>query len=205
MSYIELDNLQRQILASAEQVVTKIFKTAVDPKFVFHNLIHTQQVVNAAKVLVGYYRLDSSIQMAVLLAAWFHDTGYSSGKPEDHERESERLAVTFLKNLKVEEPIIQQVSTCIMATRAPQKPVGFEEKIVCDADLYHLGTNRFIEMNKLLKQELQSYFNKEITDDQWLRRNLEFLVAHKYFTGYCKQKLEPVKKEWIKRLREKAN
>ena len=205
MSYDQMDNLQRQILVSAEQVVTKIFKTEVDPKFVFHNLNHTKQVVNAAKTLVEYYRLDSSVQMSVLLAAWFHDTGHSAGKPEEHEKESDRLATMFLKNLKAEEPVLQKVSSCIMATRAPQKPTNFEEKIICDADLYHLGTNRFIEMNKLLRQELQNYFHKEITDDQWRRRNLEFLSTHKYFTGYCRQKLEPLKKEWIRQLWGKNN
>ena len=36
--------------------------------------------------------------------------------------------------------LIQRVSSCIQATRMPQSPLSQVEKIMCDADLYHLGT-----------------------------------------------------------------
>lgn len=38
---------QLKIVAEAEKTVTELFKTKVNPMFVFHSLFHTQQVVKA--------------------------------------------------------------------------------------------------------------------------------------------------------------
>jgi hypothetical protein len=43
----------------------------------------------------------------------------------------------------------------------PQKPFTLIEKIICDADLYHLGTNKFKKLSALLKQEREEYLNKK--------------------------------------------
>jgi hypothetical protein len=85
----------------------------------------------------------------------------------------------------------------------PQSPLSQVEKIVCDADLYHLGTADFKKMNQQLRQEQEAYFGKPISKREWRQRNLEFLESHQYFTDYCQQKLEPQKQEWIRQLRKK--
>ncbi len=44
-----MNKYQLQILAESKKVVTDIFKSKVNSLFVFHNLDHTEQVVNAAE------------------------------------------------------------------------------------------------------------------------------------------------------------
>jgi hypothetical protein len=85
----------------------------------------------------------------------------------------------------------------------PQKPQNGLDKIISDSDLFHLGTNHFNNRTELLRQELQFYYNTELTDKEWRLRNIEFLKSHNYFTGYCQQMLEPVKQQWITKLQKK--
>jgi predicted metal-dependent HD superfamily phosphohydrolase len=192
-----------QLLTAARAYVTELFQRGVDPKFTFHNLNHTQQVVSAAAELAAHYNLNEEDREVVLLAAWFHDTGFKSGHPEEHERESIRLATEFLQQQGVDANLTQRVSSCIQATRMPQSPLSQVEKIVCDADLYHLGTRDFKKMNQQLREEQQTYYGHPISKTEWRQRNIEFLESHHYFTDYCQQKLEPQKQEWIRQLRKK--
>jgi HD superfamily phosphodiesterase len=161
--------------------------------------------VAAAEEMEGYYhyQLDDNDQFVLLVSAWFHDTGFSSGCPEEHEKESIKLAKEFLAPRMTEQKIIIRIASCIQATHMPQEPQNLVEKIICDADLFNLGTNIFSERNELLRKELQAYYNSDFSEDEWQRLNIEFLQSHKYFTGYCHQKLEPVKQEWIEQLRDK--
>ena len=190
---------QLQILIEAEKFVKEIFKKKLNPLFVFHNLKHTKQVVNAAREIAKHYPLNDEDQFVLFLAAWFHDTGYSTGQAEEHEKESIRLASNFLLH-KTDTEIVRRVSSCIQATRTPQSPQNLVEKIMCDADLYHLGTNKFRKMNARLKKEQQTYFVKEFSKKEWSQCNIGFLESHQYFTDYCRHKLEPLVQERIRHL-----
>ncbi|MDB5196097.1 MAG: hypothetical protein JWP88_467 [Flaviaesturariibacter sp.] len=196
------DNLSH-ILNDAQAYVTEIFHKEVDPMFVFHNLEHTQQVARAADEIAAHYQLSEQDRAVLLLSAWFHDTGFSTGQAEEHEKESLLIATEFLLSKNVDPDLIQRVSSCIQATRMPQSPLSQVEKIMCDADLYHLGSQEFKKMNEHLKQEQEAYFKKEFGNKEWRQRNIDFLESHQYFTDYCQQKLEPQKQEWIKQLRKK--
>ncbi|MDQ3844337.1 MAG: DUF5706 domain-containing protein [Bacteroidota bacterium] len=198
-----MNEQQQQVLAEVQSFVTELFRTKVDPKFVFHNLQHTRQVVAAASEMAAYYNLKDDDHFISLLAAWFHDTGFSTGQAEEHERESIRLATDFLEHRNISPEIIQRVSSCIQATRMPQSPLSIVEKILCDADLYHLGTDDFKRMNENLKAEQETYFKTEFSKKEWRQRNIEFLETHQYFTDYCQQKLEPKKQEWLRQLSKK--
>ncbi|GAB4092990.1 Pycsar system effector family protein [Flaviaesturariibacter terrae] len=194
---------QLNILTMAQERVTRIFREKVDPKFVFHNLGHTQQVVQAAQELAAQYNLSDEDYFVLLLSAWFHDTGFSSGRAEEHEKESIRNATEFLQDQEVDSEIIQRVSSCIQATRMPQSPLSTVEKIMCDADLYHLGGPDFNKMKDQLRIEQEAYLGKSVAKKEWRQRNIEFLENHQYFTEYAQQHREPQKQEWLRQMRKK--
>ena len=200
-----MNEYQIQIVAEAKQISTDIIENKVNPLFVFHNLDHTQQVANAVEEIEGYYQLSNEDQFVLFISAWFHDTGFSTGQAEEHEKGSIRLASDFLHNYCLNPEIIFRVSSCIQATRMPQTPTNLVEKIICDADLYHLGTNMFTTRSDSLRRELQNYYKSDISVEEWRRVNIEFLKSHHFFTGYCLQKLEPVKQGWIKQLQNKKD
>ena len=199
-----MNERQIQIIAEVKKGVTEIFEKKVNPLFVFHNMEHTQRVVNAAEEIEGYYQLNDDDQFILFVSAWFHDTGFSAGQAEGHEKESIKLAADFLRyHHYADQDKILRISSCIQATQMPQAPVNLVEKIICDADLYHLGTIMFCKCSDCLRQELQNYYKSDISNEEWRQVNIEFLVSHKYFTGYCQQKLELVKQGWIKHLQNK--
>lgn len=100
-------------------------------------------MVRAAEELAANYALNDHDHFVLLMAAWFHDTGFSSGQAEEHEKESIQIATVFLQNHNVDAETIQRISSCIQATRMPQSPLSQVEKIMCDSDLYHLGSTDF--------------------------------------------------------------
>ena len=117
-----------QLLNAARAYVIDIYHHRVKPEFVFHNLEHTEDVVEACSHMADYYQLQEEDRLVLILAAWFHDTGYSTGNAEEHEEASVQLATQFLQSRHVNDTIIQRVTSCIQATRMPQSPVSLTEK-----------------------------------------------------------------------------
>jgi hypothetical protein len=76
------------------------------------------------------------------------------------------------------------------------------EQILCDADLYHLGTDEFKTKSKLLREELTGFFKKDVSKKQWRKININFLENHKYFTDYARRKLQPVKDKNLKDVKD---
>lgn len=194
----------QSLLQETERYVTHFFATRVKPEFLFHNIDHTNDVVKASATLANYYQLPESERLILLLAAWFHDTGYSSGNARWHETVSKEIATDFLQQHQVDATVIEKVGNAIMATQWPQCPVNLTEQILCDADLFHLGTDQFDEKNKLLRKELNMLFDKKLSKKEWRQKNIFFLQQHRYFTDYARKSLQPIKDRHLQALLEKA-
>ncbi|MGV3530104.1 MAG: Pycsar system effector family protein [Flavisolibacter sp.] len=184
-----------QLLAAARAYVTDIFTHRMSVEMVFHNLEHTEDVVEASSRMADYYQLEEEDRLVLLLAAWFHDVGYSAGKAEGHEDVSIEMARQFLESRHLEDSLVQRVTSCIQATRMPQSPITQTEKILCDADLAHLATDDFKARNQLLKQERENLLGQKIPKKNWRKSNAAFLGNHKYFTEYGREMLEPRKQQ----------
>jgi predicted metal-dependent HD superfamily phosphohydrolase len=194
---------QEKILQDAQDLVTDLLNSKLSKSIRFHTLQHTQEVVAACQTLADYHQLPVSERLPLMIAAWFHDTGYTGGEAKDHETMSIHLVNEFMTAHELPEDFKNKVIGCINATRMPQSPENLLEKIICDADLFHLGTDEFKEKNRLLREEIQLFGGKEISKDDWRKINIRFLDGHKYFTKYGKDKLEPIKDEHLLRLRQK--
>lgn len=194
-----------QLLSEARDHVTEVFHQKVKPHFVFHTLEHTEDVVEASSIMADHYHLEEEDRLVLLLAAWFHDTGYSRGEAAGHEEESIRIASDFLLARNEDDILIQRVSSCIQATRMPQSPVSQVEKILCDSDLYHLATDDFKARSQLLRQEQEVLLGHKISKKDWKKNNIQFLENHKYFTSYGKEFLEPKKNENLDNLKDKKD
>ncbi|MGN6400433.1 MAG: Pycsar system effector family protein [Flavisolibacter sp.] len=194
-----------QILTATRNYVTDLFTNSLNPQFVFHNLDHTEDVADACSRMADHYQLSDDDRFVLSLAAWFHDTGYTSGHAEGHEDVSVQLANDFLQQHQVDDNIIQRVTSAIQATRMPQSPLSQVEKILCDADLMHLATEDFKARNQLLKQERENLLGTKISKKEWRKGNVQFLENHKYFTDYAQQYLESKKTENLNEIRKKKD
>ena len=81
--------------------------------------------------------------------------------------------------------------------------MSLDEQIVCDADLFHLGTDEFAERNKLLRKEAEALSGGKIGKEDWRRSTIRLLEGHKYYTDYCRDLLGEKQWENLEELREK--
>ena len=195
---------QFRVLSAAQDFVSDLFINKVDKTIHFHTLQHTQEVLAGCERMADYYHLEDEDRFALMLAAWFHDTGYSGGKALGHENVSVEFATKFLNEHQVNQNVITKVVGCINATRLPQNPGSLIEQIICDADLFHLGTSDFKEKNKLLREELNDFGKLDLSKKDWRKKNVEFLTKHKYFTSFAKENLDPLKQVYLQELSEKV-
>ncbi len=166
----------------------------------FHNEQHTMNVYENVLKIGMYENMDVQELEPVLLAALFHDTGNATVFA-GHESYSATEASNFLLSHGYPPDKINLVIDCIKATRMPQRPKNSFEEIICDADLFHLGTKLFHEKNISLRIEWSSFLNTEYSDAAWDSLNIEFLEKHRFHTKYGKEVLEPKKMENLNELK----
>ncbi|SEV97369.1 Pycsar system effector family protein [Chitinophaga arvensicola] len=191
------------IIDAARDYVLAQYQQHPRPNLVYHNLIHTQQVVQVAGQIAAHYRLQDDELLAVYVAAWFHDAGYLLGEGKQHEENGAKEALQFLQQQQVPENVQTMVQGAIMATKMPQSPKTLVEQIVCDADLSHLGSKEFSDRNKLLRHEMELTYQQEIPAIQWLTGNVTFLTQHHYWTDYAQTLFKQQKEENLAKLKKK--
>lgn len=194
----------REILDQLHAHVASLFHTHKDDRFIYHNLNHTEQVVENAVRIANHYQLSDHDFFVVVAASWCHDMGYLFDCSQ-HEAIGERTAVQFLSEKGLDKETIAQVSGCILATKMPQNPSGLLEQIVCDADLFHLGSNSFKENNKLMRKEVEAFCNKEIDKNEWRIKTIALFKAHHYHTDYCQNLLNHKKALNLAEMEDKLN
>lgn len=193
-----------QLLKQVEEYSETYIAENISTCHCFHNNLHTRLVVQAANEISSFYSLNEEDHFIVISAAYFHDLGYvKSDNAIGHEKRSVEIAWDFLEDKGVPEDVRQKIKGCILATRMPQDPSNLLEEILCDADLFHLGSNEFENRNKLMKSEAEAVLGKEIDKDIWRAGTIKLLLSHHYHTDYAKQKLNAKKQENLKQLEQK--
>lgn len=192
----------KQLQEDVEKHVGDYFHTHSDPRLVYHNLEHTEKVVNAAQQIANHYQLNEQDFFTVTVAAYFHDTGYFEDAL-NHEAKGAALADDFLAKHKVNQEIRDQVKSAILATKIPQQPKSEIDKILCDADLFHLGLADFRTKGKLMHKENELIYKKDISKSEWRKKDIQFMESHHYHTDYATLLLSDQKQKNIEKLKSK--
>ncbi|MBN1302225.1 MAG: HD domain-containing protein [Melioribacteraceae bacterium] len=188
------------ILEITELFVRKIFEKNSNPDHVYHNLTHTCEVVEAAaKIASGVGLKDDELEM-LLIAAWFHDIGYTQSS-EEHEELSAEAAEKFLQEQNYDPGRMKIILSAIKATKLPQIPSDIVGEILCDADLSHLSGNDFFEKGELLRNEFEKRYHRKYSDEEWLKNSYDFMMGHEYFTRYALKIFVPGKEKNLLELR----
>jgi predicted metal-dependent HD superfamily phosphohydrolase len=180
------------------QYCESILKNEIPSEYVYHDLYHTQRVVEAAVHIGKKSNLSDEDLLVVAIAAWFHDTGYKDGC-EQHEKTSAQIAREFLTKEAYTQ--IDAVVGCIMATQMPQQPQSLIEQVLCDADLNHLACPDYKMMAEKMHKEIEIVKGKKINQEDWNTMNFNFFKTHEFFTSYGKSALQPLKKKNLKSIK----
>jgi predicted metal-dependent HD superfamily phosphohydrolase len=192
-----------KLLQQVKKFVLSYYKTHSDPTITYHNINHTNDVVAAAKKIADHYQLDDRDYFAVLAAAWFHDIAYSSGA-ENHEEKGALIAADFLKGFDLDDGLLHHINGCILATKLPQNPNDILQSIICDADLFHFGTDAFWDKTKLLRKEFNLLNGTDINKKEWRKKTISLMEEHEYHTDYCRLLLNETKQKNLQELENKT-
>ena len=184
--------MDNNILSKVKAFIGKTFQQKGSEESCYHNFTHTAEVVKAADEIATAIGIADEEREVLLIASWFHDIGHIE-TCEGHEDIGIEIAKKFLGEAGYSEDKITKVVSLINSTRMPRNPKNLLEEIICDADLYHLGTNEFEQKTKLYKNELESLVGHNIPEKDWLKNNVRFLEEHQFYTDYAKQRFETQK------------
>jgi len=146
------------LIEQSEDFVSNLLKDKLSNLYSYHNFNHTLTVVNAVKELCKKEDVTAEEKEVLLVAAWFHDTGYINGY-EKHEEESVKIVTAFLKEKELSDEFITQVSGLILATVKEYIPKTHLEKIIKDADFAHLMGTGYATTCELLRKKLKNTWN----------------------------------------------
>ena len=193
------------LISKTEKFVIELFNNKLDNKFVFHNLAHTQQVVDNVHQLVELSAIENREKNILLLSAWLHDTGYTVSS-KNHEMESVKIAKAFLLDNNCNASDIDAVLELIMATKINHHPNNDNEKIICDADCGHIASKNYIQIAELLRKEWEFTCNKTLTELEWLEENINFLaIEHQFYSNEASQIWEKGKRRNLSELLKTQN
>jgi len=189
-----------KLVSKAEVFATAKLSDNIDTRFLYHNLRHTQRVVNSTKELIEGEKVNETDSEPLLVAAWFHDLGYTVSY-DNHEENSCQIAKDFLTQHGVENTFIETVCSLIMATKKNYEPKNELEKIIRDADSSHFHIKNFIATTALLREELSLLKKQKKTAADWREENIILLRSkHRFYTDYAIANWQKGKDKNIKKL-----
>ncbi|MBL1223322.1 HD domain-containing protein [Chryseobacterium sp. L7] len=193
------------ILHKAKDYVENLFKDKLSSVYFYHNFIHTTYTVNKAEEIIRNTPVSKEDQEKVLLALWFHDTGYIECA-QNHEEEGVAILTAFLKQENFPETYIEDVSKLILATKITYEPQNLLEKIVKDADCSHFASHDYNDISDALRKEWELTNVRCFSNEEWNAGNLDMLKnRHHYYTDYAKENWEPLKNENIRKIEKKLD
>ncbi len=181
------------VIQQAEDFVFALFKDKLSRSYTYHNFNHTARVVQATRKLLAKEPLAQAEQTALLLAAWFHDTGYTAGS-EGHEKTSVDILGAFARERDVDAQTLDLAGSLIRATEFASVPKTPAECIIRDADTAHFADPNYAGLCELLREEWKLLNMRQYSDLEWAVENRYVLTqCHRYYTDYAKSKWQSAK------------
>jgi len=187
-------------LDAAKAFVIKKLEKELSPNLTYHNVNHTLYVFDKANEIAAQEGITGEDLDILLTAALMHDTGFIK-KQTGHERISCDYAKDILPGFDYTQKQIEQVCVIIMATQMPQNPLNKLSEILCDADLYYLGTDSYSDTSETLFAELNKT-GHHIERQAWVHEQERFLKSHHYFTKSVIEKIDAKKHQNLEMLKD---
>ena len=137
-------------------------------------------MIQAVEHLCEAEHIQSEPKELLLTAALFHDAGFLKSH-KGHEEHSCTMARETLPQFEYDNHQIDAVCELILATRLPQKPANLFQSIICDSDLFYLGTNHYFASADKLYHEYKHFAMVKDRED-WHDKQIGFLDDHQFTT-----------------------
>ena len=167
------------LVEAAQAAVVSLLETQLAPTLTYHTLRHTTTVVKEAQALAAAAGLGPAETEALLVAAWWHDTGYLDAY-DGHEYRSMERAATWLTAQGVLVDRVQLVQRLIRATHRDEAAETELQQLLVDADMSNLASDDFQASAELLRTEWEASLGRTYANENWAELQLTFMQAHLY-------------------------
>ncbi|TGE17770.1 Pycsar system effector family protein [Hymenobacter elongatus] len=186
-----------EILKKAKAHITTLFEEKLPKTLVYHSFKHTAATAKEAKALGEASSLSTEDLEALVLAAWFHDAGYTEVY-DGHEYRSMALAEQWLQAQGYPADRIEVITETIKATHRDETAKTDLQQLLVDADMSTMGREEFFANGELLRAEWETVLGKSYGSVEWAESQLNFLMSSKYLTDAAKDRYKEQFKENIK-------
>lgn len=190
--------LQLLRLFDLEEFVLQKLEKELPNTLYFHNSHHTSNVYHQVELLGRAEKVSLNELLILRSAALMHDIGYID-TIENHEIRSVEITREILPIYRYGENQIDDICKLILATSMPPDPKNLLEKIICDANLDHLGRVDFLIQSDRLFQEYRT-FGKFKSKKEWNEYQIEFLKKHHFFTKAAQKMREITLEQQIENI-----
>ncbi len=191
------------VVNDVSEYVLNLFKEKLPGDYVYHNYTHTADVVKVCKKLSKSYNLTSRDYEVLMLAAWFHDTGYVESY-KNHEDASVSIMKTYLKGNYTDDDIAE-IELLILSTKYGATADGSLQEILQDADHINIGTKKFTHRADLLRIEWERILQKKYSEAEWAEAQLQFLIDTTFKTEEAISRYSKQREVNIRKQREQIN
>ena len=190
-------------LKIVDQYIKALFKDELPAGIKYHDANHTLHptkgvVANANRIAISE-NISEHDRELLIAAAYFHDTGYIR-EYDKNEPIAARMAGRILKLIGYTPKEIQKIQKMILATDLEREPNTHLEKILCDADLDHLGREDFFKLDGKLREGRHARGIDVSDAPKWYKGTLKIMKEHQFYTETQKKLRENVKQKNIKKL-----
>ncbi len=175
------------LLRAAAEHVFQLFRNAKqDNPLVYHGFRRAREMVDACKEVAKGAKLDEDEFEPVVLAAWFHDSGYATGLDGNPEKSIELLR-GFLAAQDQPQSLREAAVACLsrVGNGVPDRSGTLREDVLHDAMLVPLASKSYVEDSELLRLELERRKGKLYSDVEWTQKCIAFFESHPFRTRYA--------------------
>ena len=177
--------MEQSITQDSENYIRTLFEKEIGEHLHYHDILHTEYVAQQAEIIGRHSNLDPDDIAIVVVAAWFHDSGFVSIS-DGHEEASKDIASKFLKEKGMPGDFVDRVLLCIEATKMPQDPGDdLLARVLCDADMAYLSEDFYLERTALLRKEWNQGSGKSFSKKVYYEETVELFKNHNYYTDYA--------------------
>ena len=192
-----------QRLKIVDQYIRELFKDELPGGIKYHDSDHTLHATKGVVAVANRIAIAENIsehdRELLIAAAYFHDTGYIR-EYDKNEPIAARMAGRILKLIGYQPNDVEKIQKMILSTDLEREPDSHIAKILCDADLDHLGREDFFKLDAKLR-EGRRIRGIDVSDDaKWYKGTLQIMKTHRYYTESQKKLREKKKQENIQRL-----
>ncbi|MBX7144252.1 MAG: hypothetical protein K1X79_07355 [Oligoflexia bacterium] len=180
-----------------------LLREKLPKSLLYHTAAHTDDVIKEALLFAGHDGLSERQVELLLIAAAFHDTGFTAQLTENEALGAELAEKAMLAQGGYSDAEIAQVRQAILDTKLQfladgprQVPSTELSKYLCDADVSNLGRPDFADKSELYRQELG-----KSPEDFYGAFTIHFLESHRWHTPAARQLRQSGKDANLKSLR----